>query len=474
MIDTAVILAAGNGTRLRGVSGELPKPLVPVAGVPLLVRIMRAAQEAGVRRFVVVTGYQADRLHDAIDGHPAISADVDWVHNPDYKTRPNGVSALAAQGKIDGPFALLMADHVFDVDVLKRLLRTDIGPRECLLATDRKISQVYDLDDATKVVEADGRVLQIGKDLPVYNAIDTGMFLCTPVLFEALDDAVENGSGGLSDGIAWLSERGSMRTWDVGDGQWQDVDTPEMRREAERRLGQTLRRPADGPIAKVLNRRISIPISLLLSRTGITPNQISYFGLALGMLAGLAMASTTYLYIAIGGALLQLMSILDGCDGELARLTFRETNSGDWMGRAFDHLSLAAFFAGLLVGQFRCDPTSLTLCMSGIAVVASLAGLVLMFQRLRTTGGRHGADFDIPDPERIGGVNGAMFRLYGLFRLLLRRDVFIFTFFLLAVAGQPGAVFGLWLTGSVASALALAHVAAARGTEPARATVTSE
>ncbi|HOM57151.1 MAG TPA: NTP transferase domain-containing protein, partial [Candidatus Latescibacteria bacterium] len=186
MIETAVILAAGNGSRLRGVSAGLPKPLVPLAGVPIIVRVMRAAQEAGIRKFVVVTGYQAEKLRAAIENQPAITASITWVHNPEYKTRSNGTSALAAENAVDGPFVLLMADHIFEVATLRRLLRTPIGPDEVILAIDRKIDRVFDLDDATKVVDDNGKLRAIGKQLPDFNAIDTGMFLCTPALFDAL------------------------------------------------------------------------------------------------------------------------------------------------------------------------------------------------------------------------------------------------------------------------------------------------
>jgi choline kinase len=96
-----------------------------------------------------------------------------------------------------------------------------------ILAIDRKVSSVFDLDDATKVRLEQNRVVEIGKCLQTYNALDTGMFLCGPVLFDWLDRAVSNGNCSLSDGLRLMAQRGKFNGFDIGDSQWQDVDTPE-------------------------------------------------------------------------------------------------------------------------------------------------------------------------------------------------------------------------------------------------------
>ena len=462
MIDTAVILAAGNGTRLRGVSGELPKPLVPLAGVPIIIRVMRAAQDAGIRRFVLVTGYRAERLQEAIDGHPAISAEVAWVHNPEYRTRSNGTSVLAAQAVVDRPFALLMGDHIFDVNVLRRLLRTPIAPDESILAVDRKIAKVFDLGDATKVVEVNGGLKAIGKNLADYNAIDTGMFLCTPVVFEALTAVQDEGDGNLSDAIRWLARRDQMRTFDIGDALWQDVDTPAMRREAERRLGEALRKPTDGPISRLINRRLSIPISLALTHTAITPNQISVFNLILGVAAGLLFATTSYPVLVFGGILLQLASILDGCDGEVARLRFRQSVNGQWVDTITDNISYVAFLIGLVVGQFRREPTAMTLWLGGIAALAIITGLVIMYQRIRSIGRGSLLDFKIPPRDLVDPITGRIFWVYRQLHPLIRRDVFAFGGCLLALANLPSVIYGLWVVGAVTFAVGVIHVTSER------------
>ncbi len=462
MIDTAVILAAGNGTRLRGVSGGLPKPLVPLAGVPIIVRVMRAAQDAGIRRFVIVTGHQADRLRTAIAGHPALSAEITWVHNPDYASRSNGTSALAARAAVDAPFALLMGDHIFDVGTLRRLLRTPINPGECILAVDRKISQVFDLEDATKVAELDGRLEAIGKELAAYNAIDTGMFLCTPALFDALRAVQDESDGKLSDAILWLARRGSMRTFDIGKALWQDVDTPAMRREAERRLGETLRKPTDGPISRLINRRISIPISLMLARTGITPNQISAFNLLLGTAAGLLFATTSYPVLALAGILLQSASILDGCDGEVARLTLRQSVRGQWVDTITDNASYIAFLVGLGIGQYRREPTEITVWFGLVALAAVVTGLAVVYHRIHTVGKGSLLDFKIPPRDLVDAGTGRVFWIYEQLLPLIRRDVLAFGCGILALANLPALIYGLCVIGTVMFMVGAIHITSQR------------
>jgi choline kinase len=91
-----------------------------------------------------------------------------------------------------------------------------------------------DLDDVTKVRVDAGAIRDIGKGLGRYNAFDTGMFLCTPALFAALEESFRRGDHSLSGGIRTLAARGKARAFDVGDGLWIDVDDDAAYERAER------------------------------------------------------------------------------------------------------------------------------------------------------------------------------------------------------------------------------------------------
>lgn len=236
VIPEALILAAGNGTRLSPVSA-LPKPLVPVAGRPLIEHVLSALARASVRRVHVVTGYQGAAIRHHVESTAGSEQlhrlEIGWLDNPAFD-RPNGLSLLVADGRVRPPFLLLMADHLFEVRTLQRFLGQPAPAGGGLLAVDSKVGQVFDLPDATKVRSQGGDLDALGKDVSPYNAIDTGMFQFDAAIFEAMRLSAARGEESLTAGVSELARRHTMRTWDIGDAEWIDVDTPMARRRAER------------------------------------------------------------------------------------------------------------------------------------------------------------------------------------------------------------------------------------------------
>src|SRR5215469_5666883 len=107
------------------------------------------------------------------------------------------------------------------------LLRQPLGMEQVVLAVDRNIDRVFDMDDATKVRLNGDRIVDIGKNLERYDALDTGMFHCDPILFQWLERSMKNGNCSLSDGMRLMAKNGTFKAFDIGEGYWQDVDTPE-------------------------------------------------------------------------------------------------------------------------------------------------------------------------------------------------------------------------------------------------------
>ena len=225
----ALILGAGYGSRLRGASES--KPLTPVAGVPLIEHVIRCAAEAGATGFVVVTGHQAERVEAflaTLAGRLGLA--IECVRTGDW-SRQYGYSVLDGAAAIDGDYLLLMSDHLFDAEIARRLIEGASPEAAVTLAVDRRLEgELLDLDDATKVeVAPDGAIVRIGKTLLRYDAIDTGVFLATPALAEALRaDIAAGGGGSLSEGIQRLADSGRARTLDIGSARWIDVDDPRM------------------------------------------------------------------------------------------------------------------------------------------------------------------------------------------------------------------------------------------------------
>ncbi len=222
----AVILAAGQGHRLLESSGGVPKPLVPVLGVPLLERTLLACRAAGVTEVFVVLGYRQELLRPAIAAWARrYDMALHVVENPVW-VEGNGTSALAAAPYLSQAFFLLMCDHVFTPDMLRQLLAAEDGTEVCRLAVDRRIEAIFDLPDATKVRLDGPRITEIGKDIAPFDAIDTGLFLCRPFLFNALERARAAGDSSLSGGMRQLLTTGQLQAVDIGEHFWSDVDTP--------------------------------------------------------------------------------------------------------------------------------------------------------------------------------------------------------------------------------------------------------
>lgn len=210
-----LIIAAGEGRRLRDVSPS--KPLTPIAGVPLIERVIRAAAAGGASAFTVVTGHEAAR----VEAFLAALTDfrIRTVRTADW-TLPNGHSVLTGAEAIDGDYLLAMSDHLFDPTIVRRLIAA--APAALTLAVDRDLENpLLDLDDATRVeTGAAGAIVRIGKALGRYDSIDTGLFRATP----ALAAAIRAAPGSLSEGVQRLADEGRARTLEVTGLPWLDVD----------------------------------------------------------------------------------------------------------------------------------------------------------------------------------------------------------------------------------------------------------
>ena len=237
MTHTAIILAAGRGQRLDpgGNREDYSKPLIDVGGKTLLERTIENCRRAKMRTIYIVTGFRADLIDQEVAR--LNQGDLRTVFNKQW-TLSNGVSAYICREYVQTSFLLMMSDHVIDGALVERLARQEPAPGTVMLAVDKRVDAIFDIDDATKVVIENETIVAIDKSLATYNAIDCGLFHCTPAAFRALGEVYERkGDCSLSDGMRVLAEEGRFLPFDIGDAFWQDVDTPEMMGEVLRHLG---------------------------------------------------------------------------------------------------------------------------------------------------------------------------------------------------------------------------------------------
>ena len=283
MADVGLIIAAGAGTRLADHT-KIPKPLRKVCGIPLLQRIILCSAKAGLKKIVVVVGFQKEQLIDFIN-KKKWPVEVQVVENPHWK-KSNGLSVLCAKQVIDEDFILLMSDHIFDPETLANLREEKLDGLQVKLAVDYKVHQIFDKDDATKVEVQNGKIKAIAKNLVQFNAIDTGMFLLSPKIFTAFEEVKKGDDLSISDGILHLASQGLAGVFNIGNGYWQDVDTKPCLKHAEKVLMNACRKPTDGIISRNFNRHVSIFISSFLIKTPITANQVTALVLLLGLFTG--------------------------------------------------------------------------------------------------------------------------------------------------------------------------------------------
>lgn len=219
---------------------------------------------------------------------------------------------------------------------------------------------------------------------------------------------------------------------------------------AERALLATLGSPEDGPIAR-LDRAVSTRISRHLVRTPLRPNHITTIGTAVGLGAAWALAQGGYAFGVLGTLLFWCAVIIDGCDGEVARLKFLESRAGYLYDVTTDNIVHAALFAGLGIGLYRTDPSQPFLLLGALLV----GGLVCATAATMT--------LLVPNPTaaqaRPRTARGRWRqRLLRGFEALMNRD-FAYGLLVLALLGKLhwflwGAAFGTYV---YAGALVLVH-----------------
>ena len=219
-----LIIAAGKGSRLANKGDS--KPLLPLDGIHLIESVILSVMVAGVKDFYVITGYNGDKIRGRLSSfrqiHPVT---IDFIHNDQWE-KQNGISVYCARQKLHEPFFLLMSDHLFDPVIIKEMMAAGVGEGEVKLAVDMRTvdNPLVDLDDVTRVWVEEGRILEIGKSLPRYNAFDTGIFLCSPGLFTALAESIADGDSSLSGGIRKMARQQKALIFDIGDRSWIDID----------------------------------------------------------------------------------------------------------------------------------------------------------------------------------------------------------------------------------------------------------
>jgi choline kinase len=234
----AIVLAAGVGSRLRPLTDDRPKCLVPVGRETIVHRMMRLLAAQGVSRFVVSTGYLEDVLREALMEAPR---PVTFVSNPDYASTQNVISLHRALAQLapDESFVKLDGDVLFDEAVIARMLAADGDAR---VAVERSTTLG---DEEMKVMVENGRVSRFGKRIDPTRAhgesIGIEWFAASAArrVKKAIDSAVRAGRTDLYYEDVYNDVLGDvvMRAVSVDASEWMEVDDAADLERARRRFG---------------------------------------------------------------------------------------------------------------------------------------------------------------------------------------------------------------------------------------------
>ncbi len=372
----AIILAAGKGERLQPLTKNKPKGLLKLLGLSLLERNIFLLKEIGVKEIGIVVGYKGEEIIRNLSFNLSSQIQLYFFKNPHWK-KGNGSSLLCAQKFVQNEdrFLLLMADHFFEPKGAREFIERSLKEKGFShLWIDTSAAPGINREDATKVKLEKNFIVDIGKNLKDFDGIDCGMFLLTPEIFPALKKAAKNNECTVTAGIKELAKKKHLKAEPIK-AFWQDIDSFTDLKWARKKLLSSIRSPTDGWVAKFINRPVSLFLTSLLAETSLTPNQITFFSFLLSL------ASALFFFLQnsfVAGILCQLSSIIDGIDGEIARVKFKQTPFGSILDSILDRYADAAIISGLTFLSYMQKPSSLPIILGALAL--SGAPLSMLFK----------------------------------------------------------------------------------------------
>jgi len=346
---TAVILA--NNVGAFGFGSPMPE----VGALPILLRSVLGAQKAGASRIVVVIDEaKGPSMRDELLQTGRLPSTVEWFEfKPGRASLPFLLGRLASE--VEGHLVLMAGDSIYHPSLHRRAAE-------------------WSAEGGALALTTGGELVGICV-LPREMAIDLAR-RCPAI------------AGSIADVLTWLAMIHSVESEPVPEDKWQRIVNEQQRRSAEQRLNGWLVKPTDGIFART-NRRISIPISRQVIPFPITPNMVSLFTLGVSFAAGCFLALGGYWNMLTGAVLSWSASVLDGCDGEVARLKLQESDFGCWLETVCDYLYYLFIFAGLTIGLIRSSGNRDYLVWGGLLVFGAIASfLTTALQRHQLASGR--------------------------------------------------------------------------------------
>jgi dTDP-glucose pyrophosphorylase len=226
-ITKAVTLAAGRGTRMKGLTADCPKPMLPLGDRPMLAHQIERLEEAGIREILIVVGYKAEIVKVYFAEHPPAKATLSYVTQ--VKQDGTGSAALLAREFVgDDSFLMVYGDNLVDSAVYREMISLADGAEMVLsvkwVEDPYQGGAVYtDGDRVTKIIEKPAQ----GTSTTNWN--NAGIYIFRPSVFAAQErmGLSPRGEYELTDALHEVVNSGKPVSWYVIEGFWRDVGRPE-------------------------------------------------------------------------------------------------------------------------------------------------------------------------------------------------------------------------------------------------------
>jgi len=241
------ILAAGEGVRMRPLTSNIPKPLLPVAGKPFLEHNIDALKDAGIKDIVLLIGWKAHRIREHFGDGKAFGVRIDYVEQKERLGTAHAIGMV--KDRMDSAFLCLYGDVVLTKESVKGLVQHHKMVKGSVMA----LTTVEDPSRYGCIKAEDGVVMDIVEkpEVPEGNMVNAGAYILEPEIFDAISETKKSPRGEfeVTDSFKILMKKTHLYTHRL-EGEWIDVARPWDLLEANRILMKGLETNIEGEVSE--------------------------------------------------------------------------------------------------------------------------------------------------------------------------------------------------------------------------------